>query len=458
MPATLAKKKKLSPKGYAASKTLRDEKIKLYQDGLKLAVDDKNQSRDMTAEDKATFDKYQSRMSAIQVTLGQIEEHDPGEDEPEDDALTRDGGDVADLRARGNPARPDAVRGRVMTRHEGESDGDFTHRQRRATPEYERAVADYICTRRINERAIQADVDLSGGTMVMPETLSTDVLKAVDNILWVQRYATVIDVPNAASLGVPTIESNVDDAEWTTEISAISDGNGPTFGKRSLVPTPIRKRIKVSEKFLRLAMDGVAFKSADDTNGVRGARNIVVNRIAYAIASTMERAFFLGNGVGQPLGLFTASNRGIPVSRDILTGSPTGLTYFGLVNIKFNQKIQYHKSSMWLVNKAFVATAMKLVDTNGRPILNFSTIPQTPDTLLGNAIAMSEFCPGVFASGSYVGIFGDPMWYYIAHSLRMTLAVADQLYLETGQIGFFAGAECDAMPVMPEAFTRIKCG
>lgn len=451
MPALAPPKKKLSPTGYAASKTLRDEKVKLYHDGLKLAVDDKNNAREMDAAQKETFDKYQSRMTAIQVTLAQIEEHDPGiELEPEDADRNN--------RARNNPSLPLAVpAGRVLSRHEGETEGEFTHRQRRSTPEYERAAADYVISRRINERAIQADVDLSGGTLVMPESLSTDVIKAVDNMLFIQRYATVIDAPNAASMGIPTIESNIDDAEWTTEISSLPEGNGPTFGKRSLVPTPIRKRIKVSEKFLRLAMDGVAFKSADDSNGVRGARNLIVNRIAYAIASTMERAFFLGNGVGQPLGLFTASNRGIPVSRDIVTGSTTNLTYAGLINIKFNQKIQYHKTSAWLVGRTFVSNAMKLVDTNGRPILNFSTIPQTPDTLLGNAVMMSEYCPSTFVSGAYVGLFGDLTWYYIAHSLKMTLAVADQLYLETGQIGFFAGAESDAMPVLAEAFTRVKC-
>lgn len=460
MPAVAEpRKKKLSPAGYAAATALRNEKVKLYHDGLKLAVDDKSQARDMSAEQREQFDKMQARMVSIQDTLGKIEENDPGvEPEAEDEARSRDGGALV---PRALPERPGAGGGaqtrRELTRVAGETDGDFAHRVRRSTPEYERACVQYLCSRQVNERAIQADVDLSGGALVMPESLSTEVLKAVDNILFIQKYASVMDVTNAASLGIPTIESNVNDAEWTTEISNITEGTGPTFGKRALVPTPIRKRIKVSEKFLRLAMDGVHFTSNDDSNGVRGARNIIVNRIAYAIASTMEQAFFLGNGVGKPLGLFTASARGIPASRDIVTGSATGLTYFGLINAKFNQKVQYHKTAMWLVNKNFVANAMKIVDANGRPIMDFSKIPQTPDTLLGNQIAMSEYCPGVFTTGAYVGIFGDLSFYYIVHSLRMTLAVADQLYLETGQIGFFAGAESDAMPVMAEAFTRMKC-
>lgn len=460
MSTATATRKKLSPAGYAAATALRTEKAKLYHDGLKLAVDDATKlARDMSAEDKVVFDRFQTRMADIQVTLGKIEDNDPGVPEIEDeyDAAPRDaGGKVLQARS-GNPSLPvDAGMG-VLSRAGGESVEDFATRQRRATPEYERAVVDYICTKRINERALQADVDMSGGTLVMPEMLSTQVIKAVDNILFLLQYSTVMDVPNAASLGIPTLETNANNAEWTTEISGITEDQNLSFGKRSLVPTPIRKRLKVSEKLLRLAMDGVAFASNDTTNGTRGVRNMIVNRIAYAIASTLEQAFFTGNGVGQPLGLFTASARGIPVARDIVTGATNNITYPGLINIKFNQKIQYHKTSMWLVNRTFVANTMKLVDTSGRPILNFSTIPNTPDTLLGNPIGMSEYCPGVFTTGAYVGIFGDMSWYYVAMGLRMTLAVADQLYLETGQIGFFAGAECDAMPTLAEAFTRIKC-
>ena len=450
------RKKKLSPAGYAAAKSIRDEKVKLYHESLKLAVDDKAQARDMTVEDKEKFDKMQSRMEAMQVTLAKIEDNDPGiEPEASDEDFAEKSRDGGELRIRALPERPDTRR--VLSRHGGESEANFAHRVRRDTPEYERAACDYLVNRRVNERAVQVDVDLNGGALVMPERLSTQVLKAVDNILWVQKYATTIDVPDAASLGIPTIENNVNNADWTTEISNITDGTGPDFGKRSLVPTPIRKRVKVSEKFLRLAMDGATFASNDDANGVRGSRNMIVNRIAYAMASTKEQAFMLGNGVGQPLGLFTASARGIPVSRDIVTGSATNLTYAGLINIKFNQKVQYHTTSMWVVNRTFVANAMKLVDTNGRPILNFSTIPQTPDTLLGNTIAMSEYCPGVFSTGAYVGIYGDLSYYYVANCLQMTMAVANELYMETGQIGFFAGAETDAMPVLAEAFTRIKC-
>lgn len=445
----IAAAKKLSAKGYAAAKSLRTEKAKLYHDILALAVDEKsNESREMTAEDSANADKMQARMTEIEKNVKRIEEYDPGEDvESRQDRQNPQGGD--DRQGDGKRA--------ALQRRSGESLQAFQTRERRTAPEYEAAFFNYFLTRQLDSRAVQADVDLAGGALVMPERLSNQVIKAVDNILWFERYSTVTNVEDSASLGIPTLETNANDAEWTTEISSIAEDTGLGFGKRSLVPTPIRKRVKVSERFLRLAMADAAFASNDTANGVKGPRNLIVNRLAYAIASTKELAFMLGNGVGKPLGIFTASNRGIPASRDIATGSPTGLTYPGLVNIKFNQKIQYHATSMWIVNKAFVATAMKLVDTNGRPILNFSTIPNTPDTLLGNQIMMSEYVPSAFTTGAYVGVFGDLTYYYIANSLQMTLAVADQLYLETGQIGMFMGAESDGMPVLAEAFTRIKC-
>jgi HK97 family phage major capsid protein len=68
-----------------------------------------------------------------------------------------------------------------------------------------------------------------------------------------------------------------------------------TFGQRALTPHPLTKGLKVSTRLLR-------------TSEGR-AEAIVANRIAYKLAVPMERAYMVGTGAGQALGLFTASAR-----------------------------------------------------------------------------------------------------------------------------------------------------
>ncbi len=448
--ATAAKPKKLSPAGYAAITDLKSRKKKLYLEACKLA----NVEGGMSAEQRTNYEKYEADILDLDTRAQKLEAMDPGEDDPDEDEQRRRQQDKPKPPARGGDSAP------VFEQRAGEDDEMFAHRNRRATADYAKSAMNWLLQRgrALGDelRNLQADVDYAGGALVMPEQLYKRTIKAVDNILWIRQLATVEYAPNAASLGFPTLDSNPDDGEWTSEIGSITEDAGMKYGKRALVPTPIRKRVKVSNMWLRKAMEA-PFLSNDDANGQgRTGRDQVSNRMAYAIANTEDKGFWTGSGTGQPLGMFTASTRGIPTSRDVVAGSTTAFTYLGLINTKYSLKVQYYPTATWCFNKTGMSSLMKIVDSNGRPILNFSTIPNQPDSLLGSPIKLSENIPGVFTTGLYVGLYGDLSYYMIADSLRFTLAVADQLYLETDQTGFFVGAEVDGMPILAEAFARMK--
>ena len=69
------------------------------------------------------------------------------------------------------------------------------------------------------------------------------------------------------------------------------------FGKRELHPHPLAKRIKISNDLIR--------------RSVLPSESIVRDRLAYKFAITQEKAFLLGHGANQPLGVFVASDDGI---------------------------------------------------------------------------------------------------------------------------------------------------
>jgi HK97 family phage major capsid protein len=79
-----------------------------------------------------------------------------------------------------------------------------------------------------------------------------------------------------------------------------------------------------------------------------------------------------------------------------------------------------------------------------------------PDTILGRPLMISEYAPNTFTTGLYVGMFGDFSNYWIADLLDMQIQVLTELYAETNQDGFIGRYEGDGMPVLEEAFARVK--
>jgi HK97 family phage major capsid protein len=104
-----------------------------------------------------------------------------------------------------------------------------------------------------------------------------------------------------------------------------------------------------------------------------------------------------------------------------------------------------------------VKTIAKIKNSvNGDYIWRESVRAGEPDRLLNLPIHMSEYAPNTMTASQYVGILGDFSFYHIADSLEMEFQRLVELYAATGQIGFHAGLETDAMPVLEEAFIRVK--
>jgi HK97 family phage major capsid protein len=78
--------------------------------------------------------------------------------------------------------------------------------------------------------------------------------------------------------------------------------------------------------------------------------------------------------------------------------------------------------------------------------------------LLGFPVRMSEYSPNTFTTGLYVGILGDFSNYWIAELQGLMLKRLDELYQANGQTGFKLTAWADGMPVLEEAFARVKLG
>lgn len=319
----------------------------------------------------------------------------------------------------------------------------------RETEAYSRAFNNYVRGGRDamgpdDFKALQADTDTAGGFVVTPQQFVLELLKSVDDAVIIRQLARKFTVEKAQSLGVPTLDADPSDADWTSEVDTGQETD-IAFGKRELTPHPIAKLIRASNKLLRSASIDV--------------EALVRDRLAYKFAVTQEKAFMTGSGVNQPLGLFTASTNGISTGRDVSTGNTaTDIGSDGLIEAKFKLKPQYWKGAQWIFHRDAVKQIRKIKDSTGDYIWRAGIETGQPDTILDVPYQMSEFAPNTFTTGRYVGIIGNFEYYWIVDALDMAIQRLVELYARTNQVGFIGRMESDGMPVLEEAFVRVKLG
>ena len=401
---------------------LRQERAGLIAQARQMIEAAEAEKRDLGAEEQQKYDGLMAKVGELGTRATRLEQQRALE---------------ADLRLpAGEAHKPEPERG------EQRAQG------RRASKQYEQAFAQYLLGSRsaastLEVRALQADVDTLGGYLV-PDVFISEMLKGIDAAVYMRQWARKFQLTTADSLGVPTLDADMSDPVWTSELGTGDEDNSLRFGKRELRPHPLAKRIKVSRTLLRKAPQ---------------VEGIVRERMEYRFAITMENAYLTGDGVGKPLGIFTAGASGITTARDYSTdNTTTAITFDGLIGAKFHLKPAYWPRAKWLLHATGMAALLKVKDLEGQYVWRESVRVGEPDTLLGFPVFLSEYVPHTYTTGLYVGVLGDFSYYWIADALDMEIQRLDELYAETNQVGFIGRMESDGMPVLPEAFVRIKLG
>jgi len=447
---------------------LREQRGQKIADARKILDLAGTEKRDLTGEESAKSDALLDEADKIK---GQIEEREKAEDRARrlEDAEK----ELRENRPRNPAPRPgDNPGGRGGSGGSGGREdpnearemswrvaGGETRRipidlERRGSRAYRDAFARYLVNgstqgldlRDINrdreERDLAADSDPDGGYTLAPTQMVGRLLQAVDDAVVMRQFATVLQLRGAQNLGVPTLDTDASDSEWTTEIQTGSKDTAMKFGKRELNPTPLAKRILISRKLLR--------------NSAIGIESLVQQRLAFKFGVTEEKAFLTGTGANQPLGVFVASSNGISTGRDVQTGSATDWTADGLIDVKFTLKPQYWANARWLMHRDGLKRIRKLKDSTNQYLWQPGLTAGEPDRILDLPYTLSEFAPNTFTSGKYVAVLGDLRFYWIAEALSLEVQRLNELYAETNQVGYIGRLEVDGMPVLEEAFVRAK--
>ena len=417
------------------SMELRRERATLVKDARALLERSETEKRDLTAEEREQYDRIDGQIEALGTRIEREErqaalEAELGERLGDPAPTEQRAGD----RPTGERRELEIGRFRVAvderSRQRGTELRQFLRGERGAAGTWDL-------------RALQANDPAMGGYTVQPEEFVARLIQSIDDAVFVRQFGTVIPVASADSLGAPSLDADPADADWTSEIATGSEDSTMAFGKRELAPHPLAKRIKVSERLLRV--------SALDIEA------LVRQRLGYKFAVSEEKGFLTGNGANKPLGLFTASTDGISAARDVVTGSATAVTADGLIDVVYAVKEGYRNRARWVASREFVKQVRKLkASGTGEYLWQPGLGGGQPNTILDRPYHVSEFAPNTFTTGQYVAIFGDLSYYWIADSLSMRVQRLVELYAETNQVGFIGRMEVDGAPVLEEAFARVK--
>lgn len=316
-------------------------------------------------------------------------------------------------------------------------------------------------------RALQGDLDTIGGYTVQKEQFNAELIKAVDDQVFVRGLSRSFTLTASESLGTPSRDSNATNATWGSELTVGASDTGLTYGKRELTPHPLSAYAVVSKKLLR--------SSALNIEGE------VRDRLAYALSIPAEQAYLNGGGSNRPLGLFTVSSVGVTSGRDITTASSSGViaSYQELIDVQYGLKGAYWRNSAWIINRFHHKDIRKLQDGNGTPVwmpAGLGTVLNalSYDSLLTRPVYMSEYAPVSSGYGSSyntpaitgesstaaltgrVAIFGDFSQYWTATALDLEIDHLVELKALTNQDVFVARLETDGMPVLAEAFSVLR--
>jgi HK97 family phage major capsid protein len=293
------------------------------------------------------------------------------------------------------------------------------------------------------KRSLTTGSDTQAGFLNAPQEFVKQLIERVRDDVYIEAASTKHSTTNANGLGFPTLETYPGQIKMISEIGEAPEDTDLAFGKREFKPHLCKKLIKISDKMLRA--DGMS------------AEAIAIDAVAYIVGITKEYMYLLGTGNQEPLGLFVASAKGIPTSRDFSTDmTVSDFTPDALKGVKYSVKSQYMKTASWLFHRDGVAKVAKLKDGEGRYIFDTGAQAGAMDMLLNRPMMMSEYVPNTFTTGKYVGLFGDLTKYWTVNSMSLRIKRLNELFAATSQVGFIFELEFDGMPVLSEAFTRIK--
>ena len=277
--------------------------------------------------------------------------------------------------------------------------------------------------------ALQEGTDTEGGYLV-PDEFEKSLVESLQEENIFRKLAHVITT-SSGDRKIPVVASK-GSASWVDEEGTITESDD-SFAQVSIGAYKLGTLIKVSNELL--------------SDSVFNLESYIAKEFGRRIGSKEEDAFFNGDGVGKPIGIF---NKTGGAETGVTSASATAITADEIIDLFYSLNAPYRKNAVWVMNDATVKAIRKLKDNNGNYLWQPSLTAGTPDTLLGRPVYTSGYVPTI-AAGKKTVAFGDFGYYWIADRQGRNFKKLSELYAATDQTGFVATQRVDGKLILPEA-------
>ena len=277
--------------------------------------------------------------------------------------------------------------------------------------------------------ALQEGTDTEGGYLV-PDEFEKTLVEALEEENIFRKLAHVITT-SSGDRKIPVVATK-GSASWVDEEGTISESDD-AFSQVSIGAYKLGTLIKVSNELL--------------SDSVFDLESYISKEFGRRIGSKEEDAFFNGDGVGKPIGIF---NKTGGADTGVTAASATAITADEIIDLFYSLNAPYRKNAVWVMNDSTVKAIRKLKDNNGNYLWQPALTAGTPDTLLGRPVYTSSYVPAI-AAGKKTVAFGDFGYYWIADRQGRNFKKLSELYAATDQTGFVATQRVDGKLILPEA-------
>lgn len=278
--------------------------------------------------------------------------------------------------------------------------------------------------RNVVYRALSEGIDSEGGYIV-PSGFVAEIVRDAPKLSGLYQFCRRIPV-NIMSGEIPSVAKNAG-VSWGTEGIKFGEDD-PALGSKNFAIKRLNALVKQSRELVNDSNPSIV--------------DLVVDLFREQIVEERDRVVSLGDGSAEPLGLYN-SPAILDKSADI-----QAVNWANLVNMydAVDNRYTMSPSFRWWFNQHVKAKIMKLVDNEGRPLIQLDPTAGFTPRLFNHPIAIENHLPN-----TYMGI-GDLRYYMIFD--RETLGIERSTEagdaFETHQLMIKFWERWDGKPVTPK--------
>jgi HK97 family phage major capsid protein len=409
--------------------SLKEKRAHLHKEMIDLFAVAEGEEREFSAEETEQYEKMEGEFRSLTDRWQKAEELFNREKEVQRSLDT-----PIDLRISDDDDVPTTLK-EYRTKMRGDNFWD--------TPEYRAAYWHYLTVKNleeldIEERRVLSKATAGAGANLVPTAFYDQIINILRFTGPVNQLANVLTTDSGEALQIPAITSH-GVATWTAENVAYTKSD-EVFGQVTLNAFKAGRTVVVSEELL--------------TDSAFGLDGYLASEFGESIGLLEETAYAVGDGSGKPLGIANAGS-GVSILQAAV-GNSTSFNYAAIVGFVFGLPYQYRRNAVWIFSDSAVKQLYLMVDSQGRPLWAVNPAAGGPDTFLGYPIYTSPDLAAIGASAKS-GIFGDiGRGYRIRRVNGFSLQRQNELYSDTGQVGFRGYERVDGRIVLADAMRVLQ--